>query len=74
MLWASSRNGVEKSSRATSMTLGIQRVSDDRQAQRRHVHAQLMRAPGARRQPVQPVAEVLDERLGVRLAGLLERL
>ena len=35
--------------------VGVQRVSVDRQAQRRHVHTKLVGAPGPRRQPVQPI-------------------
>ena len=73
-LCASNPKGEEKSSGATSITSGIQRVTDDRQPQRRHVHPQLMGAAGAWRQPVQAVAEMLDQRLGIRLAGFLDGL
>jgi hypothetical protein len=38
------------------------------------VHPKLMCPAGAGGQPVQAVAEMLDERLGVRLARLLDRL
>ena len=54
--------------------VGIERIVDHRKAQRRHVHAQLVCAPSPRVQPVQAVAEVLDERLGVRLTRLLDGL
>ena len=54
MRCASSRSGVEIAGGNVN-DVGIQRVTLDRYPQRRHVHPQLVGAPGARRQPVQPV-------------------
>ena len=51
--------------------VGIQRVVDDRKAQRGHVQAELVRASRARRQAVEAVAEMLDARLRISLAVLL---
>jgi len=54
--------------------VGVQRIVDDRQAQRRHVQAELVRSSGARREAVQAVTYVFDQRLRVRLARFLDGL
>ena len=54
---------------ATSMTSGYNGSPRIGSPKRGHVHPQLMRAPRARRQPIQAVAQMLDHRLRVRLAG-----
>ena len=74
MLCASSCSGLEKSSAATSITSGYNGSPMIGRPERRHVHPQLMGAAGAWRQPVEAIAEVLDERFGIRLARLLDRL
>src|ERR1700731_4655808 len=53
---------------------GVQRVSVDGQTERRHMNPQLVRAAGAWREPVEAVADRLDQRLGVGFARLGDRL